>query len=227
MNCQQCQEKILDALAAGANHVAPEIAAHQSSCPACARFFATQQSLLQSIDAALQSVVNQPVPPSLLPAVRARLCSVEPLNFVFPAWASVAALVLLGFLVSAPFLLRRASTSVDRVAVPSAQAQRGPARPQAATVIRNISPVSRSATSNTSSGKHNLVFQSARGPKRAQTVPDRKEQEALTALALAVQRQPEWGSALLHPAQMSTPDTAIPPIGIDRLVVTPITEESR
>ena len=73
MNCKQYQEKIVESLATGTDCLAPEVSAHQNSCPICAAFFDTQRSLFQSIDAGLHTFVNQAVPPSLLPSVRARL----------------------------------------------------------------------------------------------------------------------------------------------------------
>jgi hypothetical protein len=73
MNCQQYQEKIVESLATGAACLAPEVSAHQNSCPVCAAFFDSQRDLFQSIDAGLHTFVNQAVPPLLLSSVRARL----------------------------------------------------------------------------------------------------------------------------------------------------------
>lgn len=73
MNCQTCQEKIVQALAAATPVLPPEVAAHRNSCRSCAEFYETQHKLFVSIDAGLHSLVNQPLPPSLLPRVRSRL----------------------------------------------------------------------------------------------------------------------------------------------------------
>lgn len=67
MNCKQCQQKILESLADGGD-AAAEISIHQESCAFCREFFAIQQNLFQSVDVALRSIANQPVPPRLLPA---------------------------------------------------------------------------------------------------------------------------------------------------------------
>ena len=98
MNCQRCQEKIAETLAAGISVLPPDIAAHHSSCATCSAFYAAQQSIFQSIDTGLRSLVNQPVPASLLPSVRSRLNeSPASGNVSIPGWsvAVVTAVALL------------------------------------------------------------------------------------------------------------------------------------
>jgi len=73
MNCKQCQEKILESLAAGSAQLPREESDHQQTCPVCRKFRDAQDSLYRSMDAGLYSVANQAVPPSLLPGIRARL----------------------------------------------------------------------------------------------------------------------------------------------------------
>jgi len=73
MNCKQCQEKILESLAAGSAQLLREESDHQQTCPVCRKFRDAQDSLYRSMDAGLYSVANQAVPPALLPGIRARL----------------------------------------------------------------------------------------------------------------------------------------------------------
>ncbi len=73
MNCKQCQEKIVESLAAGAAQLSREAFDHQQTCPVCREFHDAQASLFRSMDACLHAMVNQAIPPSLLPGVRARL----------------------------------------------------------------------------------------------------------------------------------------------------------
>jgi anti-sigma factor RsiW len=68
MNCRQCQQKLLHSLAAG-DIPSAEVVAHESSCPACRKFHAAENSLFRSIDSGLRSLANQPVPHSLLPSL--------------------------------------------------------------------------------------------------------------------------------------------------------------
>lgn len=224
MNCKQCQQRVLDALAAGASHLAPEVTAHRNYCSTCTEFFMRQQNLFQSIDAGLQSVANQPVPPSLLPMVRARIASVDHLNFGFPAWASSTALIVLAFLLSAPFLLRTSRTSVARITLRSPQPQLAPVPPQSGTVAPNILPISRK--NHADGGEHNRAPQMASRLERLQGQSHENEKQALAVLVGVVQRHPDLGDALLHPVELPTSNSAVSMIEIARLEVTPIMDES-
>jgi len=227
MNCKGCQRKILDSLAAGFATLAPEIAAHQNSCPACAEFYQAHQKLFHSIDAALQSFANQPAPPYLLPTIRARLGAASSPNWAIPAWIPVAALVLLAFLLSAPFLLRIGPTSVARVALRSPQPQTQSVRPQSATVVSNVLLVPAFRKNERALGKHHRAFQLPAQADRLQFLPLGDEARALAALAAAVQRWPDWGDALAHPVQLPSANTgAIPAIEVARLEVAPLTDET-
>jgi ferredoxin len=95
MNCKKCQTKLLESLAASET-VAREVAMHQQSCTACATCYREQQEMFQRVNAGLRSLVNQPVPPSLLPRVRARLDETSARQSAWwPAWSFVAATVVL------------------------------------------------------------------------------------------------------------------------------------
>jgi hypothetical protein len=85
MNCKKCQEKILESLAADKDFLAPDVVGHQNSCVGCAQFFDVQRNLFRSVDAGLRLLVNQPVPPSLLPGVRARM---DEKSIPLRAWTS-------------------------------------------------------------------------------------------------------------------------------------------
>jgi hypothetical protein len=98
MNCKLCQEKILESLAVGTEPLASEVSTHKDSCLACRGYYDTQQNLFRSIDAGLRSFANHPVPPSLVPGVRARLDEKStPRRSGYFSWsfAAVAALVIL------------------------------------------------------------------------------------------------------------------------------------
>jgi hypothetical protein len=73
MNCRQCQQQIVESLAAGQQLLSAEAADHLHFCARCAEYFQSQRELFRSIDAGLHSFVNQPIPPSFLPGVRMRL----------------------------------------------------------------------------------------------------------------------------------------------------------
>jgi anti-sigma factor RsiW len=207
MNCKKCQEEILDALAAGVSQVAPEVAAHQNSCPACAQFFATQQNLFHSIDATLQSLVNQPVPPSFLPTVRARLDE----NFMAPrSWlltwhlAGVAALAVLVFLVS--YALHRpdsalspgqiASTTQPWSAVLQVVRDNSTMRePRDAAPVLPVSIPKRHASASVPTSEPEVIVLA-------------EEREAFAKFVAEVPEQPQVVVGLTHPA----PDTLDAPI---------------
>jgi hypothetical protein len=72
MKCRIAQEKITDSFAASS--VLPrEVAAHRDPCAQCRAFYEAERDLFESLNKGLRTLVNQPVPPSLLPQVRARL----------------------------------------------------------------------------------------------------------------------------------------------------------
>jgi hypothetical protein len=73
MNCQQFQEEILNGFAAGDSETPAKSLAHRLQCSECRRYYEAQLVLFGSIEQGLGRIVNVPVPPSLLPVVRARL----------------------------------------------------------------------------------------------------------------------------------------------------------
>jgi predicted anti-sigma-YlaC factor YlaD len=106
MNCARCREHILATLAAGQRVLKLDAAEHLQSCARCSEYFYSQRELFRSIDAGLRSLVNKPVPASLLPGVRMRLDEQPSLarNATF-RWqlAAVSAAVLLAVGVSYSF----------------------------------------------------------------------------------------------------------------------------
>ncbi len=98
MNCEQCQTRIVESLAAGVAQVSREVFDHQQTCPVCRDFHEAQASLFRSMDASLHGMVNQAMPPSLLPGVRARLSQEQVAgrgSITHWSFALVAAAVLL------------------------------------------------------------------------------------------------------------------------------------
>jgi hypothetical protein len=108
MNCKECQEEIVELLAAGAAQLPREVSEHQRTCPICGRFYETQANLFRTMNASLQALANQSMPPSLLPGIRARL---DQLPVTRRAWisswsfAGIAVVAILA--VSLSYVLRR------------------------------------------------------------------------------------------------------------------------
>jgi hypothetical protein len=73
MNCRRAQEKIADAIASRESGLCEDPDQHVGECAGCRAFMASQASLAAAIDSHLRLIAKEPVPPSLLPRVRARL----------------------------------------------------------------------------------------------------------------------------------------------------------
>jgi len=73
MNCREVREKITESFAAGEFELSSDVAAHANACAVCRDFCQREKALFGSLDSGLQVMVSPRVPPSLLPAVRARM----------------------------------------------------------------------------------------------------------------------------------------------------------
>ena len=71
MNCQQYQERSLDAFAAGEATFPDALVEHKRNCGACRAYYESQASLFCSIDEGVKAIANEEVPRSLVPGVRA------------------------------------------------------------------------------------------------------------------------------------------------------------
>ena len=98
MNCRLAQEEMQDAFAAGLSVLPQEVLAHRENCPGCQTFYQEEEDLFASLDTALENIVNQPVPGSLFPRIRARL-EPAPARGLFPLqgwnWAALTAAIVL------------------------------------------------------------------------------------------------------------------------------------
>ena len=199
MNCQRCQQSIVDSLAVGASHVSPEVMAHQQSCPACAQFFATEGNLFRAIDAGLRSVVNQPLPPSLLPTVRARLGeNAVPQRTWLLGWnlAAVVALAILAFAVSHALLRRHSAVNSEPITSTSRQLSTPPQVPRDnATIQAQPEAVRVLPVSNRERNAHALATEAP------EVIVSAEEREAFAKFVAEVPEQPtQVALALTHPA---------------------------
>jgi hypothetical protein len=134
MNCRSAQEEIVDAMASREYELRGKLDRHVRECAGCSAFLASQTSLSAAVDSHLRLIANEPVPPSLLPGVRAQLDQEPaPRQWAF-SWrfAAVAAAVVL--LLAAGIRMLRSDTSGR---APEATAQVAPGSPsvnRAATV---------------------------------------------------------------------------------------------
>jgi len=108
MNCRQCQEGMLDALAAGTAVLPDVVVEHKRNCVSCEAYYESQASFFRDLEEGIKALANEEVPPSLVPGVRARLNGQLPSRSSWmSAWgmAAVAAAILVmsfGLLVYRP-----------------------------------------------------------------------------------------------------------------------------
>jgi hypothetical protein len=215
MNCKQCQQRILDALAAGASHLTPEVTAHRNSCSACAEFFMRQQHLFQSIDAGLQFIVNQPVPPSLLPSIRVRAHEDPGLQRAsFPSWslAAIVAAIILALTVSYSIRHPRRALDSSQIASSSPPQTAAPPLVRDAATIRSQPDAVRVLKASTP--KRHVPALSSAGTQEVIVLAE--ERQAFVRFAAEVPQQPQVAVAFARPTPQDAP-IEIALLHIDRL----------
>jgi hypothetical protein len=232
MKCECVRENLTNALAAGEPELTGRLTLHIRSCTVCRSFYEAEAKLLLSIDAGLNSIVNHPVPTSLLPRVCKHLEAAIPqrnwLHLLVPATAALVLAVLL-------------SVSLDRHKnVPANQtiASEHPQKPEqinakqpsldfskpvAASVLQPHKPSARSSNlQRTLAAKRVLV-------PEVLVSPD--ELRGLRMLASTVYRQPAIGSAILNPLALPSSENKpiaaqeIAPLEVASLGIRPLAGE--
>jgi hypothetical protein len=139
MPCENYREALSEAAAIGSIS-SPQLRAHADSCAACRTFFNDEVRLFAAIDGTLQSKMNQDVPASLLPRVRARI-SEQPVSngYWSSAWTALltSAALAIGF-----FLLRGVEHHASPQQTERAEEARNitPAQSQLAPVPEHVHP---------------------------------------------------------------------------------------
>ena len=197
MNCQQCQQKICDSLAAGQSRLAIEVAAHENSCEACSQFLAAQLCLFRALEIELRTIANAPVPATLLPAVRARLDQEAVSRYaVMPGWSFVAVAAAAILAVSAAYALRHPAKQFHlplsiSTAAPQSAANPEPSAPSLRESSTRFTPpaASRVIRPRSSPAVPQVIVSAQERQAYAKFVAEAPEQEADT-LALAPPGQP-------------------------------------
>ena len=205
MNCKRAQKKIIESLASGEPEPRGEQHLHLQSCAGCRAFFADQAALFQAMDSHLSVIVNEPVPPSLLPALRVRLReeAAQSRSLWVPVWqrAAIAALVVLALLVSDRLYRTGTDTHgpVEAPLVASSGSSEIPAKPSGTVVLAPLSQRPHSARTSTAS---------AAAPAPApEVLVLREEQEAFAHFVaeLSSDRDAAVALASVEPAKGDTP----------------------
>ena len=222
MNCRTAQEKINDCLAASS--VLPsEVATHCDSCAKCRAFCETEQRLFESISSDLPLLVNQPVPPSLLPQVRARLDSVP----AFPLFGTlqqvlVTSAALLILAVSVGHLEHRAQIKQD-VQAQNAGVSRN-------SLNNSATPAPTPAAQVTASTEH--TRKPASSPRSPEVAPEviisSEERRALTRFVARVPEQNNAVVDLTHSVPLNDdPPPEMASVDLGKVEIQPLEAEAR
>ena len=197
MNCKNCQEDILDSLAAGENALSADNTRHLVSCTTCAVFHRQQRELFHSMQSALAASVNQPVPPSLVPGLRVRLDE-NPASprFLLTGWKRLALPVVLVLVVGLG-LLSRGSLRHNPVAIPAPLAAI-PAAPVAAQAALDVVP-STPAVPGRSARRAARPHEDSKQPVEPEVIVLPEEREAFDRFIAQAPDNPEAILALTRP----------------------------
>jgi hypothetical protein len=220
MNCRTAQEKITDSFAASS--VLPrEVAGHRDSCAKCRAFYVAERALFDSLNNGLRTLANQPVPPSLLPQVRARLngAPVVPLlGTLQQRLVAIAAVLILSLYVG--YLNQRPQIAPDaqghRAAVSSDLSGPAPAVPG------SIAP----ATSPELARRH------VSSPHASQPAPEvivsSEERRALVRFVARVPEQNGDVAPLTHSESLNEdPPQEIASVDLGKVEIQPLEAEAR
>jgi hypothetical protein len=217
MNCRSAQEEIIDAMASRESGLRGELDQHVRECANCRAVLASQASLSTMIDSHLRLIANQPMPPSLLPGVRARLeQEAAPRQWVF-SWrfaavaAAIVLLVAVGIRMLRPDTSGRAPEAIAQVAPGSPNVNRAPTvGPQVEQPARKTSRVIRKASVPAhSSAPEVLVLPEEQQAFRRFVSDISKDRDAAKALVAAA---PDSADAAVEIALLTIENVEVKPL---------------
>jgi hypothetical protein len=174
MKCEGYRDKLVDALAGGEGALGGELGAHLRACAECKKFYEAQMHLFGAIDSGVRAMVNEAVPASLLPRVRAQMEEAHWPQFVWwPGW-SIAATALVIVAVSVAIVPWH--------------------KPAHDTVVTNVSTDGPKTMETHSAavalrGMVHAVAKEKRGPSHATTAPKGPVAELPEVIVLAGERE--------------------------------------
>jgi hypothetical protein len=217
MNCKQCQQGILESLAAGGD-VAADISIHHESCAVCREFFFVQQDLFRSVDAGLRAIANRPVPPSLLASVRTRMDEHAPPSRAWHSTWSLAVVAVVAILaISFSYSFWRTENHLNSretasTVSPSAVSPQPAAQPVPIQKSANVlpKPIAKRAGSAAPSSAEPKVIVLA------------EERQAFARFVAEMPQERKVAVAMTHPAPAAQDPVEIALLKIDSLDVEPL-----
>lgn len=224
MNCQGAREQTVDTLATGRVEMTREVAGHIQSCAECRTFYAQQDAFFRAMDSGLGAMVNESVPLSLLPRVRARMAETHTVSPWFYRLLPAAAVLVIACLIVLPLVRRSSRSRSVQVAVIPERSENGgePRRPLAEQPEESTVPRATRELSPRHSARPPAAQRRAQAAEVAVLVSP-EESRGLLQLAETVRQRPHWAQAMLAagtppPVQMET----ISPIETADLKIAPL-----
>jgi len=228
MNCERYKEKMVEALATEEGALSEELAAHLRACTECGKFYEAQINLFGAIDSGVRAMVNETVPRSLLPGVRAQVAEARMPRqswgvYLLPVGAALGVAILLGV-----FFMGPKNVPVRVAVVPAAESptQKVVESGSAEEKTASINGVRRAALENSRTVRREDLARTIGPDETSQVVVGREEARGLVMLAKNVSQHPELGQALLHPVALTEGQTPTPQaLKIEDLEVLPLAEQ--
>ena len=201
MNCQRAREQVTDMLAAGRVELAGALSDHAQSCTGCRTFYAKQAEIFRAMYSGLGAMVNESVPPSLLPRVRARMQETHTVSPWLYRLLPVAAVLVVVWVIAYPLVRRSFRFGGVQVAVIPERSENGvePRQPLAGQPEKSGIPPETREQNLHHSGRPPAARRPAQTAEAAILVSS-EESHGLLQLAAAVPRSPQWAQAMVHPA---------------------------
>jgi hypothetical protein len=222
MSCEGYRDKLIATLASGESSLAGEVVVHLGTCAECKRFYEAQVQLFGGIDSGVRVMVNESVPASLLPRVRALVAEAgtprRPWGF---SW-SLAAVAVAVVLVLSVGLLRRGPQNMSKLPGRSpAVAQGGtgvtPVQPQ----VFAAAPKRRSTETKTPTVRRETV-------KTPEVLVLAEEHAAFVRFVTDLPEERDVAVAYTRPATEAKDEAVeIALLQIDELEVTPLESSNR
>jgi len=228
MSCEGYRDKLIDALASGESSPAGDILAHLRACGECKKFYESQVHLFGTIDSGVRAMVNETVPVSLLPRLRARVADADVLIGVWRIYLKPLAATTAIALLLCVFLVRRENAPARLAVVPTVESPTSKTAESIPTreITASVNGVRRAMPGKPPIVHHPNSVRITEPGERLQVVVGREEAQGLVMLARNISQHPELGQALLQPAAMT--EDLVPAsqaIKIEDLAVLPLTTQ--
>ena len=229
MSCEGYRDKLIGTLASGESSPTGDIVAHLRTCAECKKFYEAQVHLFGAIDSGVRAMVNETVPASLLPGVRARIGEAGTPRPMWGFSLTPIGVTLAAAMLLVVFLARPKNEPVRVAVVPKTESsvpkieESWPAHE----IATPLNGVRRASVEKPRIVRNKETARTKMPSEPSQIIVGREEAHGLMMLARNISRNPELGQALLRPAAVMEDRLAAPQaLQIEDLEVRPLTEQN-